>query len=107
MPIRDFRSGQWVKFTADVAGAHRSSDGKVVGIYNRAGRDPLTGDQLPNRVFPVAHETGGNIMKLVDDQAVIVRLDPETLPDIEAVTDVHDIPPERLRGTPPGWKPQP
>ncbi len=99
-----FRAGQWVKFNADIEQAHRSKDGKCVGIY-RKGHFTSTRIYEPEAIIPV-NAKGENIAIIVNGNMVNMTL-PSILPGLEPVTNRDDIPQERLQHTPGHWKPRP
>lgn len=125
-----FRSGQWVKFAAEPGarllllgerkiaelsteelatvcrGCAHAEDGKLVGIYQTAGRDPATGKQTPAHVACVKPDTGLNLRFLHEGAAVLVAFDPSSLSGLEAVTSRADVPSERLASAPEGWTPR-
>lgn len=101
----NFRHGQWVRFTSDIAGVHKNADGKAVGIYQHGGTDAL-GASTQNRVMP-CNGDGVNIRKLSEDGNSVetVQLDPDQLKDLEPLADLAQIPPNRQKTLAEGWNP--
>jgi hypothetical protein len=90
--------GYWVKFTAAVdtyPGAHRSPDGKIVGILTGAGRDPITGESTPPRINVVTQDKGHNFVELHDGQVRNVTVNPDEV-DWERADVPGDCPAERV-----------
>jgi hypothetical protein len=70
-----FLNGFWVKFASTdpmFDGAHRSFDGKVVGIFRSAQTDSF-GVKTPAHVAVVEPEQGWNLMKIIDGEAKMVQ----------------------------------
>lgn len=91
--------GLWVKFPApetDYAGAHRSQDGKVVGILTPPGIDSLSGQQMPGRINVVTKDVGHNLVGIVGNEPCNVTVDPATTP-FERASIPGDCPIERVR----------
>jgi hypothetical protein len=127
-----FRNGQWVKFTplavsvvnpgADpsillepdlanflIGKAHKSKDGKVVGIYKPAslqtqGVNGIADIQLPDSLYLVSKDKGENILW---GNGYPLSLNPTTVADLEPVTSRDDIPADRLASVPSDWQPRP
>ena len=91
-----FRHGQWVKFRLEVPKAHVTADGLTVGIYQKAGKDPLTEVAMPACV--VAVKQNGNNVRLLNDEGdlVLASFDPAMLPDLQPLLDKADLPPGRV-----------
>jgi hypothetical protein len=103
-----FRHGQWVKTSTEIPGAHKSPDGKSIGIYQRARAvdHAAASDEdgtiiakaftelVPEHVAFVK-ENGKNLNRLADDGDGVTKVcvPPELLSDLEAVLD-HDHLPE-------------
>src|SRR4051812_19756620 len=94
------RHGQWVRFVADIPGAHLTPDGKTLGIFQAAregsavavdGKPAPTGH--PAHVA-VVRPDGTNLMRLSDDgQSVVkVAIDPADCPELEAAVVPDDLP---------------
>jgi hypothetical protein len=106
-----FRHGQWVLFTkiavGEIAAAHRGAAGKVVGIYQRAASDPLTGQERPAHIVPV-DANGANLMFPISgfpagttpagEAAGVARciLLLDQVSDVEPLLDRADLPPGRV-----------
>ena len=70
---------KWIKFSAPedaYQGAHRSLDGKVVGLFTPAGIDSLTGQQEPARINVVTKDFGHNLVELHEGEVRNVTLNP-------------------------------
>ena len=101
------RDGQWCVWNADVPGAHKARNGKVVGVFHLGRRARLSEEksvELPDLVIPVnaigegipAGQGLGNLSFF-----------PKDCRDLEPVTDKRDIPEARLKGVPDTWQPRP
>jgi hypothetical protein len=100
-----FRNGQWVKFQADVPGAHVAKDGLVVGIFQKGGTDGL-GQPFPDRVMVVDND-GQNILYIKDGTIASVQFAPAEARGLVAVTDAADIPAKRMETARDGFVPKP
>lgn len=98
--------GYYYSTSLDVPGAHKTPDGRAVGIFCRASAgyvpNPDTGamerSQLqPDRVVFIMPKTGHNLMKLSDDGQSLVRVEyaPKDLPDLKMIEVVDHLPEER------------
>jgi hypothetical protein len=77
--------------------AHRSRDGKIVGIY-RAGNPAL--------VY-VCRLDGSQLMADVEGHSVPVKIVTHALKGLVPIVDRRDIPAERIRHLPEDWQPEP
>jgi hypothetical protein len=102
-----YRNGQWVKFAVpDVPAAHHARDGRVVGIYVKAGVD-ATGEWAPERIMVVG-PMGTNLMIVGGDGTPMsLAINPGMCVDLAAVTSRDDIPAPRLATMDPTWEPRP
>jgi len=90
--------GLWIKFAAPAdqyAGAHRSADGKIVGVLTGAGIDSQTGKPTPARINVVEPKLGENLVVVVNNEAVNCVVDPDSVP-WERITDLIDCPKHRV-----------
>lgn len=88
----------WVKFPAPVdqyPGAHRSLDGKVVGILLPPGVDILTRDPTPAKIQVVTKDKGHDLLALIDNKVIDVTVDPANTP-YERCLVPDDCPVERV-----------
>jgi hypothetical protein len=102
-----FRNGQWVKFRVDPKpeGAHCAADGRVVGIFQRGGPDPLKPITIIPPHIVCVKADGKNLRRLdAEGQAVLVNYPPDEVADCQAITDRTDLPPGRLFAE--GWTPR-
>jgi hypothetical protein len=87
-----FRKGQWVKTSTEFPGAHKSPDGRCVGIYQPAYADSQ-GNVSPEHVAIVKPD-GTNLRVLEGSKAVQVSPHPSTLADLVAC-ETADVPQDR------------
>ena len=124
------RTGQWVAFAitskteipsigllddhdlakASMIGAHKAGD-SYVGVYERDGRDPVSGQATPAIVVPVMKLTGANIetpVRTAQGLKVLHRITflADSVVGLAAVTSRDDIPAGRLPDDL-NWQPQP
>lgn len=101
------RHGQWVKFAAEIPGAHLTPDGQTLGIYQRAREAPRVvkagvdtasvetqgGEIVPAHVA-VVRPDGTNLMRLSDcgNHAVKMAIAPHDCPGLEPAAVPADLP---------------
>lgn len=94
-----FSKAFWVKFPADddaFPGAHRSPDGRVVGILTPTGWDAAAGVEIPARINVVTKDRGTNLVEIVDCEPRNVTLAPGEVEWTRA-TVPGDCPIDRVR----------
>lgn len=89
----------WYKFNLaeglEFKGAHKSKDGKHVGIFMPDAVCAVTREDIPAHIALVKPD-GSNLVALVGDQAVNVRLKADEVLDLEPAVVPDDCPPPRV-----------
>lgn len=106
--------GRWVKFAADIPGAFRAKDGRVVGIFvsgDGQQTDAVTEDLEIVSIagnapyIAVVDHDGHNLM--IDVNGTICQVKVSLRQNrLEGITDRDDIPPARIRHLPADWQPR-
>lgn len=91
-----FRSGAWVKFKADIPGAH-SVNGKVVGIYHANFRGKDEG-------VWVVDKDGNDILVNNDGIMEPMYFHPEKLVGLEPIGSELEVPAKRLATASAVWR---